>query len=280
MQSDNPCNPAFFSHIACVGPFAHNARMTDSRDAIYEKAWHGEKPYDEREQVRLIKACRLVEEHRRMLGAGGRYELLDIGCGVGPLRQWLGQEIRITGLELSEEAAAIARKNYDHCVCGDVEKPWPLPPASFDGAHAGAIMEHVIDWHAPLNHANTALKDGGLLVITTPNLRYWKELKRVLRGKQPHWLSEMGHVHGYTPSFLRRLVEIHGFEFVSLEADRVNLPLLPRGWQWPCRVFAGIGSVMILAARLARRTRVEDISRAHQFPGCKEVGLRAVEVAT
>ena len=63
------------------------------------------------------------------------------GCGVGPLRRSLGaEEFRITGLELSAEAAEAARANYDACEVCDVESPWPIGPASLDGVHAGAIL--------------------------------------------------------------------------------------------------------------------------------------------
>lgn len=50
-------------------------------------------------------------------------------------------------------------------------------------------MEHVPAWHARLSQANTALRDGGLLVVAIPNLRYWKALRRLLRGRGrgPEW---------------------------------------------------------------------------------------------
>jgi SAM-dependent methyltransferase len=250
-----------------------------TKQKLYEKAWHAEKPYDRKEIIRLVKACELIRRHCEDLWAGRRYDLLDVGCGVGPMREWLPAErFNITGLEISETAAAAARENYDACEVADVEATWPVEPAGFDGIHAGAILEHVADWHAPLNHANTALRDGGLLVVAVPNLRYWKEIRRLIRGRQPHWLTDVQHLHGYTPKFLTTLVSLHGFEVFSLEADRVNLPLLPNRSRWVTRRFAGIGSVLILAGRLTRRVRVEDDSRADEFPNHKPVALRSIEI--
>jgi len=176
-------------------------------------------------------------------------------------------------------AAAIAAGHYDACHVADLTEPWPVEAGSFDGVHAGAVLEHVPDWHVVLNRANSALTEGGLLVVTVPNLRYWKEIRRLLTGRQPHWLREMGHVHGFTPRFLRELVVLHGFEVTHLEADRVNLPLLVGPLErWARRRLAGLGSVMILRARLARRVRVEDRSLAHLFPDHKPVDLRAIEI--
>ncbi len=254
--------------------------MSDKfKQQVYEQAWHADIPYDEKEVVRLIKACELIRRHADELEPPRRYNLLDVGCGVGPLRKWLPEnEFNITGLELSEAAAVVARKNYDACEVADVETPWPVEPESFDGVHAGAIMEHVLDWHAPLNHANTALRDGGLIVVAVPNLRYWKEIRRLIRGRQPHWLTDMQHLHGYTPKFLKTLVSLHGFEVIGFEADRVNLPLMPRRNRWIERRFARIGSVLILSARLIRRVRVEDDSRTEQFDNHKPVAMRSIEI--
>ena len=251
----------------------------DFKQTINAPAWHAGEGYDEKETIRIERACERFAEHRGEQGLDRRYELLDVGCGVGPLRRWLAAEqFRIVGLEISADAAEIARRNYDACEVCDVEDPWPLPAESLDGVHAGAVMEHVFDWHAPLNHANTVLRKGGLLVITVPNLRYWKEIRRLLRGRQPHWLRDMKHVHGYTPKFLSQLVSIHGFEVDRLEADRVNLPLLPKTGPRICRWFARWGSVMILSARRTRRVRVEDHGRAREFPHHKPVPCRAIEV--
>lgn len=254
--------------------------MTDEfKRAINAPAWHADQPYDEKETIRLRRACELVGEHRDAMGLERRYDLLDVGCGVGPLRQWLDADAyRIVGLEISGAAAEAARANYDACEVCDVEVPWPLEPRSFDGVHAGAVLEHVLDWHAPLNGANRVLRDGGLLVVTVPNLRYWKEVRRLLRGRQPHWLRDMKHVHGYTPSFLCELVGIHGFEVSRIEADRVNLPLLPKRSAWVRRRFARWGSVLILAAELVRRVRVEDHARAGEWPHHKPVACRAIEI--
>ena len=249
------------------------------KETINAPVWHGHQPYDEEECIRLERACEFIGAHAGELGLNRRYELLDVGCGVGPLRRWLAAaEFRILGLEINPAAAEIARSNYDACAVCDVEAPWPVSPAGFDGVHAGAVLEHVLDWHAPLNQANAALRDGGLLVISVPNLRYWKELRRLLRGRQPHWLRDMKHVHGYTPGFLCELVGLHGFEVRRLEADRVNLPLLPKRGRRICRRLARWGSVLILAARQVRRVRVEDHARAEEFPNHRPVGCRSIEV--
>lgn len=192
------------------------------------------------EEIRLKVASEVIRHHADQDAQGRPYCLVDVGCGVGPLRRWLeADRFDITGLELNQEAASMARGHYNRCHVCDVEQAWPVPAGSADGVHAGAILEHVADWHAPLNNANAILRDGGLLVVPTPNLRYWKELRKLLLGKQPHWLQAMEHLHGYTPRFLRGLLELHGFDVFDLQADRLNLPGFPRASRWGCRRLAG-----------------------------------------
>jgi SAM-dependent methyltransferase len=241
-------------------------------------AWHGQDPYTEEETLRLRRSCEMLREDAEQAAVGRRYDVLDVGCGIGPLRQWLpAARFRITGIDMNPHAVETAKQHYDSCLLLDGEQEWPLPAASLDAVHAGAILEHVINWHGPLNQANRTLRDGGLLVASVPNLCYWKSLKRMLRFKQPHWLTQMKHVHGYTLTFLRELIELHGFEITALEADRVNLPLL-RDRPWVLRKCAAIGSVFVLSARLVRRVRVEDRDLAYKFPAHTPVGLRSIEV--
>ncbi len=244
---------------------------------MYGKVWHGFEPYNKKEKVRLELACRAIAAHRQSLNLSRRYKLLDIGCGVGPLREWLEKDkFHITGLEFGESAAKIAEQNYDACEIGDVESEWPFESASLDGLHAGAVLEHVIDWHAPLNHAGKCLRDNGLLVISVPNLRHWREIHKLILGKQPHWIRCMEHLHGYTPKFLRKLVSLHGFEVKTITTDSLELPFMP-----DClarRFLAGFGSVIILAARLKHRVQIEDSSKAWQFPNHKRLGKHYIEI--
>jgi 2-polyprenyl-3-methyl-5-hydroxy-6-metoxy-1,4-benzoquinol methylase len=250
----------------------------DRLQRFYAQAWKGE-GYSSDEALRLIKACDMIRREAESTATGQPWNVLDVGCGVGPLREWLpASGFRIHGIELSEEAARIARGRYDSCHVGDIGDDWPQAAASMDAVHAGAILEHVIDWHTPLNHANRVLRDGGLLVVSVPNLRYWKEVLRLVRGRLPLWMNLMSHLHAYTPQFLGNLLTIHGFQVLEIEADRLGIRWLPRQWRRPTRWFAGIGSTIIVAARLTRRVRVEDQKEAPHHPHHRPVGLRSIEV--
>jgi SAM-dependent methyltransferase len=259
-------------------PSGGNSVANERLQQFYSQAWKGE-GYSSEETLRLAKACELVRREASARALGRPWEVLDVGCGVGPLREWLpAGAFRIHGIDLSAEAAEIARGHYDSCHAGDIEDDWPYAAASMDAVHAGAVLEHVIDWHTPLNHANRVLREGGLLVVSVPNLRYWKEILRLVRGRLPLWMSLMGHLHAYTPQFLGNLLTIHGFRVFDVEADRLGIRWLPRHWRRPTRWFAGFGASVILAARLTHRVRIEDQKDAHRYPHYRSVGLRSIEV--
>jgi 2-polyprenyl-3-methyl-5-hydroxy-6-metoxy-1,4-benzoquinol methylase len=250
------------------------------KQLINKSAWHAEDGYDEGERVRLSRACEFIQTHAPHATCDDRQcAVLDIGCGVGPLREWLGSDrFNITGMEISPEAAAEARNRYDACLVADIETAWPVEAETFDAVHAGAVMEHVLDWHAPLNHAGAALRVGGVLVVSVPSLRNWSEIKRLIKGRQPHWIADVKHLHAYTPRFLTELLRIHGFELIGMEADKVRLPLLPAKKRWVCQRFAAWGSVLIVAAALVEHVRVEDGARKDEFKRTESVGLRSIRV--
>ena len=114
------------------------------KQLINKSAWHAEDGYDEGERVRLSRACEFIQTHAPHATCDDRQcAVLDIGCGVGPLREWLALDrFNITGLEISPEAAAEARNRYDACLVADIETAWPVEAETFDAVHAGAKHTH------------------------------------------------------------------------------------------------------------------------------------------
>ncbi len=206
--------------------------------------------------------------------------VLDVGCGAGVLSHFLDPDSHdLFGLELSQELAARALRRYRGVAVADLEEPWPLADGCVDVVAARAVLEHVFDYHALLNEANRTLTDGGLLLVEVPNLGYWRELRKLLVGKQPHWARDMQHVHVWTKRFLCQLLQAHGFTRLSVECDRLKLPLLA-GWRWRWleRVWARWGNTLIVASRRDRRVRVVDFRLAGLHGKTRPVGSRWVEV--
>ena len=100
-------------------------------------------------------------------------QALDVGCGAGLLCEPLARlGAAVTGVDAAEENIAVAR---DHAAssalavdyrCGDVVQ---LELTGFDLVCAMEVIEHVANKTAFLAALATALKPGGLMILSTPN---------------------------------------------------------------------------------------------------------------
>lgn len=93
--------------------------------------------------------------------------LLDLGCGGGLLAPHLPPGYHHMGVDLSEQALAIAKLHgVDETVQTDVAT-LPFEDESFDVVVAGEILEHVPDLPATIREATRVLKPRGALVVDT-----------------------------------------------------------------------------------------------------------------
>lgn len=200
--------------------------------------------YTPEERIRLVKGAALLT--RALEDRQPPVDILDVGCGCGPMHAFLPRErFRITGIEMHELSAETASKNYASVVTQDITEAWPFENNSFDGILALAVLEHVVDYNSVLAEVSRLIKPGGCFIVEVPNLGYWKEVRRLLRRKQPHWLKQYDHVRGWTMRYLEDILKEHGFLTVHRECDQLNLPLLP-SISWLERGLASWGRVLIL----------------------------------
>lgn len=106
----------------------------------------------------------IVEEHV------GKGRLLDVGCAFGSfleLARRRGWEV--SGVEISPYSSRFAREEMNLDVRTGTLTSDPPQPGSFDLVTFWDVLEHVTDVRDNLSVANTALKDGGYLILTTDN---------------------------------------------------------------------------------------------------------------
>jgi SAM-dependent methyltransferase len=131
---------------------------------------------------RLMKAMLDVDEHhwwyrgrRRVIRAElGRLplprdaEILDAGCGSGRTLDELAAYGRVSGIELSPEAAAVAsrRGQFDVRIGRLEELPWD--EATFDLITCLDVIEHTPDDRATLRELRRVTKPDGRLLVTVP----------------------------------------------------------------------------------------------------------------
>jgi SAM-dependent methyltransferase len=130
--------------------------------------------------------------------------VLDLGCGAGMLALLKRKGITLTGIDLSEECVAAARRNgYDETVRGELNA-LPFDDGSFDYVVSLDVMGHI-----PAEQKDAVLA----------------EMKRVLRpdGVTMHGIECIDHAaqrryEEMSPEELRRFIAIDGH--VGLEEER------------------------------------------------------------
>lgn len=111
--------------------------------------------------------------------------ILDLGCSIGALGGALKrrQTTSVVGVELSEGFAVEARARLDRVIIEDLEAfvRAPAPPeAPFDCLVAADVLEHLVDPWSTLRHGVGMLAPGATVVVSLPNVFYWKSLTRAI----------------------------------------------------------------------------------------------------
>ncbi len=95
-------------------------------------------------------------------------QILDAGCGSGRTLEELADYGTVAGLELSPDAAEVARgRGLGEVQIGRVEElPWPSD--NFDLITCLDVIEHVPDDRGALRELRRVSKPGGWLLVTVP----------------------------------------------------------------------------------------------------------------
>lgn len=120
--------------------------------------------------------------------------------------------------------------------------PFPYPNEHFKTVLCCELLEHLpTDPMHMMGEINRILKPGGFLVLTTPNIASLRSIAAVLLGFHPQLFStylrpkdgetDARHHREYTPSEIRLLLEISGFEITLLETGAFHAEPKPEfGW--------------------------------------------------
>lgn len=110
--------------------------------------------------------------------ARGR-RVLDLGCGAGYGTADLARVASTAvGVDHAPEAIAYAAGHFPAAQFLECSAhALPFPPASFDLVTAFEVIEHLRDWRALLAESQRVVTPGGLLIVSTPNKRYYAEAR-------------------------------------------------------------------------------------------------------
>jgi 2-polyprenyl-3-methyl-5-hydroxy-6-metoxy-1,4-benzoquinol methylase len=157
-----------------------------------------------------------------------RGDLLDVGCSAGSFliaardRGW-----NVRGIDVSPAAVKHAHQTHGLQVSVATVEDSGYARDSFDVVTVFECIEHMLDPRAALHAAANLLRDGGLLVITTPNVdgfvprvTYWL-LGRTLGAWEhptpPH------HLYQFSRRTLGKLLHDAGFRVAACETRPMGL---------------------------------------------------------
>jgi SAM-dependent methyltransferase len=157
--------------------------------------------------------------------------VLEVGCGTGALgvefmRRRPG--VRYFGIEMNEEAAAVARTRLAAVASCDVEVEWNphgLAGASLDALVFGDVLEHLRDPWTALTRLSGLLRDGGTLVACIPNIGHWSVVAALMAGRFDYadeGLLDRTHLRFFTRRSILDLVRRAGLTPATLGARRLK----------------------------------------------------------
>lgn len=144
--------------------------------------------------------------------------LLDVGCGDGSLILLLKENAGLAiGMDHAFSACLESRAKGFQVQCADLDAPHlPYRDAVFDAVTCLDVVEHVLDPRHLLREVARVLRPRGVLVLTTPNIRYYAFIQTLVRGRFPRTSSDPegydgGHLHYFTFADVRDLLRASGF---------------------------------------------------------------------
>ena len=202
----------------------------------YSPEWGYERTFFLDNEHRYTKMHRLLREG---VGSLDGKRILDLGCCRGLLLERFRryQGVELVALELDPEEAALAearglrpvREQIHRVEDGRIVARLPFESESADVVLAGEILEHIVDTAGFLSEILRLLAPGGAVVLSTPNILWWKHRLALLAGRYPDALdyriqygADLGHVRLFGPDQLRSLLVEVGFVDVAVVGKRLG----------------------------------------------------------
>lgn len=147
-----------------VPPPSENPSAADSYDAMAEA-------YDADTERNAYNALYERPGTISLLPPVAGLDVLDAGCGTGPLSAWLvGQGARVVGVDASARMVELARARAlpgASFSVADLGEPLAFGDDAFDLVVASLVLHYLRDWVAPLRELRRVLRPGGALVLST-----------------------------------------------------------------------------------------------------------------
>lgn len=181
--------------------------IQDFYDTYWKEKAHGEK-FENYERNLAIKKFFVPGE-----------KVLDLASGEGVVSEYIQKlGCNVTAFDISREALNKAKAKGVITVWGNVEEKLPFKQEEFDCVFWGDNIEHVFAPQKILDEIRRVLKPKGKLIISCPNMAYWRyRLYYLFFGMVPQteWYGkgswEWEHIRFFNKDELKKLLLASGF---------------------------------------------------------------------
>jgi 2-polyprenyl-3-methyl-5-hydroxy-6-metoxy-1,4-benzoquinol methylase len=153
----------------------------------------------------------------RMWGDRKDHDVLDVGCGFATTSQHIEKRgNRVTGIESSAEAVAVARTRVSEVIHADLQNH-PLAGRRFDVIIFADVLEHLAWPIGVLRGYLDLLKDGGSIIVSLPNVGLWSVRLNLLLGRfqyEETGVLDRTHLRFFTRRSARAMIESAGLKII------------------------------------------------------------------
>lgn len=219
------------------------------------KRFHG--PIEKMIYIWRLQRKKRIENH------AGKGKILDIGCGRGLFLDIMRTHgWTVMGVEFGQAAVEKASSAYGIDVISETRMQNELPDEEFDVITMNHVLEHVFNPVKTIQECARTLKNGGLLVISVPNIL---SLQASFGNRDWFHLDPPYHLHHFSEQGLTNLLERHSFSIRNV-----------RRFNWEYNVFGWLQTLLNrtgIRKNLLYDSLKMDILRKKQLPGGTRWGL-------
>jgi len=211
-----------------------------------------------------------------MVPIGAR--VLDIGCGTGSLGQILTdvRHAEVVGVEPDPARAQRAMERNLEVHTGYLTRELLREIGLFDVVLFADVLEHLPNPQPMLALSREAIRAGGAVVVSVPNVAHWSVRVDIIRGKfryQSCGIMDATHLRWFTRESINSLVESAGFKVTHYRATaglllsdnvlRRPLRWLPEKWRTRLLRTACLHWPTLFGCQYVLRAELDEYDRRH-----------------